>query len=208
VDYDFTPRPAYIALRDWAANQQVATSGILPVRDSRLTWGGQWREQTLGGQNYRVATTPDATVRLTFQGTDVRLKARAGGPEGQLYVTIDGQAAKGLKADKDGTFVLLRDGITQTHDAEITLASGLDDRQHTLELRYGGFGETAINGVLIGRTRPFDWTAAFLFAAGLAGLFAGLVAIGRAAMIAGGWLTRSDQRLAAGRAPAWWNTRE
>jgi len=208
VDYDFTPRPAYVALRDWAANQQVATSGILPVRDSRLTWGGQWRDQTLGGQNYRVATTSDATMRLTFQGTNVRLKARAGGTEGQLYVTIDGQPARGLKADKDGSFVLLRDGITQIHDGEITLAAGLDDRQHTLELRYGGFGETAINGVLIGRTRPFDWTAAFLFAAGLTGLFAGLVAIGRAAMIAGGWLTRADERFAVDRAPAWWNTRE
>ncbi|CAA9577516.1 MAG: GH39 [uncultured Thermomicrobiales bacterium] len=208
VDYDFTPRPAYLALRDWAGHQAVATSGVLPVRDSRLLWGGTWREQTLGGQNYRVANAPGATVRLTFQGTDVRLKARAGGAEGQLYATIDGQPVRGLRADKDGTYVMLRDGITQTHDAEIALASGLDDRQHILELRYGGFGETAINGVLIGRQRPFDWTAAFLITAGLAGVFAGLVAGARAALIAAGWLTRNDRRFAARRQPAWWNTRE
>ena len=208
VDHDFTPRPAYLALRDWSSKQTVATSGILPVRDSRLSWGGTWRDQTLGGQNYRVANAQGATVRLTFQGTDLRLKARAGGTEGQLYVTIDGQAVRGLRSDNNGTFILLRDGITQTHDAEIPIASGLDDREHTVELRYGGFGETAINSVLIGRQRPFDWTAAFLFAMGLAGLFAGLVVAARALLVAVGWSADGNGRFAARRQSAWWNTRE
>lgn len=208
VDHDFTPRPAYLALRDWSGKQAVATSGIVSVRDSRLAWGGPWRDQTLGGQNYRVTNAAGSTARFTFQGTDLRLRARVGGAEGQLYVLIDGQPVRGLRSDKDGTFVLLRDGITQTHDAEITIAAGLDDREHTVELRYGGFGETAINGFLIGRQRPFDWTAAFLFGAGLAGLFAGLVLAGRAILVAIGWLHNTEGRFASRRQLAWWNTRE
>ena len=105
VDYDFTPRPAYLALQAWAGKQSVATSGVLPVRDQRFAWQGQWRDQSLGGQTYRVATTNDATVRLTFQGTDVHLRARAGASEGQVYVTIDGRPVEGLKADKDGPYL-------------------------------------------------------------------------------------------------------
>jgi hypothetical protein len=61
---------------------------------------------------------------------------------------------------------------------------------------------------VIGRQRPFDWTAAFLFAAGLTGLFAGLVLAGRALLVAVGWMQRTEGRFASRRQPAWWNTRE
>lgn len=208
VDHDFTPRPAYLALRDWSVTQRVATSGLLPIRDTRLAWQGEWRDQTLGGQIYRVTTQPDATMRVAFQGTELRLRARAGAAEGQLYATIDGQPVKGLKTDKDGSYLLLRDGQTAVHDTEFALASGLNDGQHILELRYGGFGEVALSGLLIGRQRPFDWTGTILFVTGLVGLFAGLALLGRAALLAAGWLTRREPEPAARRTLAWWQTRE
>lgn len=208
VDHDFTPRPVYLALRDWSGAQRVATSGILPIHDARLAWQGEWRDQTLGGQNYRVTARPDATVRVAFQGTELRLRARAGATEGQLYATIDGQPVNGLKADKDGSYVLLRDGRTAIHDTEFTLASGLSDGQHILELRYGGFGEVAVSGLLIGRQHPFNWTGTLLFVTSLGGLFAGLALLGRTALLAAGWLTRREAEPTGRRTLAWWQTRE
>ena len=75
------------------------------VGPAGLTWQGQWRDQTLGGNNYRVANTAEAVVKLTFEGTDVHLRGRAGASEGQIYVTIDGQppgAAHGFDVDEAG----------------------------------------------------------------------------------------------------------
>jgi len=208
VDHDFTPRPAYLALKNWAVEQRVATSGTLPIRDARLVWDGEWRDQTLGGQTYRVATRAGATVRVAFQGTELRLHGRAGSSEGQLYATIDGQPIGSLKADKDGSYLLLRDGQTAVHDTEISLASGLGDGQHLLELRYGGFGEVALSGLTIGRQRPFDWTGTILFVSGLVGLFAGLVLLVRTILLALGWLRGRDEEGSPRRTLAWWQTRE
>ena len=207
VDHDFTPRPAYLALQNWAAAQRVATSGLLPIRDARLVWDGEWRDQTLGGQTYRVTTREGATVRVAFQGTELRLRARAGSSEGQLYATIDGRPIGGLKADKDGSYLLLRDGQTAVHDTELPLASGLSDGQHVLELRYGGFGEVALSGLTIGRQRPFNWTGTILFVSGLVGLFAGLALLIRTVLLALGWLRREGEG-SSRQTLAWWQTRE
>ena len=208
VDHDFTPRPAYLALKRWAKEQRVATSGVLPIRDARLVWDGEWRDQTLGGQTYRVTTRPGATVRVAFRGTALRLRARAGSSEGQIYATVDGQPIGTLKADKDGSYLLLRDGQSAVHDAELPLASGLSDGQHLLELRYGGFGEVALSGIAIGRQRPFNWTGTILFISGLVGLFAGLVLLIRTILIALGWLRRRDEERSSRRTLTWWQTRE
>jgi len=208
VDHDFTPRPAYLALKNWAAEQRVATSGALPVGNARLVWDGEWRDQTLGGQTYRVTTRAGATMRVVFQGTELHLRARAGSSEGQLYATIDGKPIGTLKADKDGSYILLRDGQTAVHDTEIPLASGLSDGQHLLELRYGGFGEVALSGLTIGRQRPFAWTGTILFISGLVGLFAGLALLVRTVLLALGWLRRRDDETPTRQTLAWWQTRE
>jgi len=207
VDHDFTPRPAYLALKNWAAEQRIATSGMLPIRDARLVWDGEWRDQTLGGQTYRVTTREGATVRVAFQGTALRLRVRAGSSEGQFYATIDGQPIGGLKTDKGGSYLLLRDGQTAVHDAELPLASGLSDGQHLLELRYGGFGEVALSGIAIGRQRPFNWTGTILFVSGLVGLFAGLALLIRTVLLALGWLRREEETPVR-QTLAWWQTRE
>ncbi len=208
VDHDFTPRPAYLALKNWAAEQRVATSGTMPVGNARLVWDGEWRDQTLGGQTYRVTTRTGATLRVAFQGTELRLRARAGSSEGQLYATIDGKPIPGLKVDKDGSYILLRDGQTAVHDTEIPLASGLSDGQHLLELRYGGFGEVALRGLAIGRQRPLDWTGTLLFISGLVGTFAGLALLVHTALLALGWLRRREDEGPSRQALAWWQTRE
>jgi hypothetical protein len=208
VDHDFTPRPAYLALKAWAAEQRVATSGTLPVNNARLTWDGEWRDQTLGGQTYRVTTQRGATMRVVFQGTELRLHARASSSEGQLYATIDGQPIGTLKTDKDGSYLLLRDGQTPVHDAVLPLASGLSDGQHLLELRYGGSGEVALSGLTIGRQRPFDWTGPIMFVSGLVGLCAGLALLTRTILLALGWLRRREEGATSRRTLAWWQTRE
>lgn len=203
VEYDFRPRPAFLALKAWSAGQAVAVAGGLPARDPRIVWGGEWRDQTLGTHDYRLATREGQTARLAFRGTDVRLQVRVGPAEGRVYAAIDGQPVPGLQRDADGSYLALRD--TQVAFDELTLASGLRDGDHILELRSGSTGPVAIERVLIGRRRPFDWAGGFLIAAGLAGLFAGLLRLGRSVALAAGWLAEPGR----GRhRPSWWETRE
>lgn len=205
VDHDFRPRPAYLALRDWAGTQQIASSGIHPVRDPRITWRGDWRDQTLGRQDYRVSSSPNATMRVVFHGTDLRLRARVGPADGHLYATLDGQPIPGLAADSDGSYLLLREAQTDT--AEITLATGLRDGEHLLELRPGGDGQVSLNGIAVGRRRAFNWTTELLFAAGLAGIFAGLVVAGQAALGALNGMATFRSSVAR-RRPPWRDPRE
>ena len=204
VDHDFTPRPVYLALKEWSPQQAIVTAGALPVKDGRITWAGEWRDQTLGGREYRVANREGQTARVVFQGTDLRLRTRVGPAEGRIYATIDGQPVPGLSRDEGGSYLSLRD--SQVAFDEVTLASGLRDGTHTLELRSGSTGPVALDLLLIGRRQPFEWTGTFLLIAGLAGLFAGLFRCGRSIATAAGWLSDNDPPRRA--APAWWDTRE
>ena len=167
VDYDFTPRPTYLALKEWSTNQKVVTTGALPVTDSRITWTGEWRDQTLGGRNYRVAIKEGQLAQVAFQGTEVRLRVRVGPSEGRLYVSIDGQPVPGLSSDAGGSYIALRD--VEVDFAEVPIASGLRDGTHQLELRSGATGPVALDRLLVGRQQPFGWTGSFLLMAGLAG---------------------------------------
>jgi polysaccharide biosynthesis protein PslG len=205
VDYDFAPRPAYLALKNWSAAQAVANSGLVTIYDARLDWQGPWRDQQLAGHNYRVATTPGASVRLPFHGTAVTLDARTGPNRGRLYVTIDGKPVRGLPADANGTYVSLRN--SQVVDDQLPLASNLLDGDHLLELRSSDTGEVAIEQITIGRRMPFPWVAPVLFAASWLGLFFGLFLLGRAALLALGWL-RPAAPPPVRPYPAWWDTRE
>ena len=114
----------------------------------------------------------------------------------------------GLSRDSQGSYLSLRD--TQVVLDEVTVASGLRDGTHLLELRTGSTGPAtspvAINRLLIGRQQPFSWTASFLLAAGLIGLFAGLFRLARSAAIAAGWLAEPDRPPPS--ALPWWDTRE
>ncbi len=204
VDHDFAPRQAYLALQEWSVNQKVVTTGALPMRDGRITWTGEWRDQTLGGRDYRVATREGQTAQVAFQGTDVRLRARVGPSEGRVYVSIDGQPVPGLSSDAGGSYLPLRD--TQVDFSEIEVASGLRDGTHMLELRSGSTGPVALELLMVGRRQPFAWTGSFLFMAGLAGLFAGIYRLGRSIATAVGWLAEAGPVRRA--APAWWDTRE
>lgn len=204
VDHDFTPRPAYVALKEWSANQKIVTTGALPVTDSRITWTGEWRDQTLGGRDYRVAIREGQTAQITFQGTEVRLRARVGPSEGRVYVTLDGQPVPGLSSDAGGSYIALRD--VEVDFTEVKIASGLRDGTHQLELRSGSTGPVALDRLLIGRQQPFGWTGSFLLMAGLAGLFAGVFRLLRSIATALGWLAEADPGRRG--APAWWDTRE
>ena len=204
VDYDFAPRPVYLALRDWAPQQAIVTVGALTAKDSRITWIGEWRDQALGGRDYRVANREGQRARVAFEGTEVRLRVRVGPAEGRIYATIDGQPVPGLSRDSEGSYLSLRD--TQVDFNEVTIASGLRERTHLLELRTGSTGPVAIDRLLIGRQQPFSWTASFLLAAGLSGLFAGLFRLARSAAIAAGWLAEPDRPPPS--ALPWWDTRE
>ncbi len=206
VGHDFTPRPAYLALRRWSGKQAVATAGPLATGDARLDWQGPWRVQRLAGGDYRVAESGEARARLAFDGTALQLRARVGPRAGRVYVAIDGRPVPGLSADERGSYIGLR--ATEVAEEEFAIAGDLADGEHLLELRGSDGGEVAIAGLTIGRRQPFAWAAPTLFVAGLAGLFAGLVLGLRTLARLAGWLPAP--RAAAPPRPrlAWWDTHE
>ncbi|HET8630537.1 MAG TPA: beta-galactosidase [Thermomicrobiales bacterium] len=206
VNHDFTPRPAYTALQNWAQAQAIATAGPIGLGDARLDYQGPWRDQEVGGKQYRLATGPGATLRVAFRGTDATLRARTGPSAGRVYVTIDGRPVPGLPADAKGTYVSLRN--TEVVDDDLTLATGLKDGDHLLELRAPDDGSLALAGLTFGRRQPFAWVAPLLFGTGLAGLFAGLLLLFHTLALGFGWLPPAGPEPPRRRGLAWWDTRE
>lgn len=206
VDHDFTPRPAFVALSDWATKQAIVTSGPLDVHDARIDYGGPWHDQEVGGRTYRVADGPGSGLRLAFHGTDLRLRARTGPKAGRVYVTVDGQAPPGLPTDARGAYVSLYNSAVI--DRDLALATNLADGDHLLVLRAPDDGSLALTGLSVGRRQPFPWVAPFLFASALTGLFVGLLLALRVLAMAAGWLPPPSAAPRRQVGVAWWDTRE
>ena len=213
VEHDFTPRPAFVALRDWATREASTATGALGIRDPRLVWEGPWRDQQLAGREYRVAEGAGTGVRLAFQGTELQVQARTGRNAGRMYVTIDDRPVAGLPVDAGGSYLALES--SRIADDALPIASGLTDGTHVLHLRAAGDGAVALNGFAVGRRQPFAWVAQTLFVIGLGGLFTGLFLAGKTLLMIFGWLpraggTRGGVPMGSGgrQSLPWWNTRE
>ena len=88
---------------------------------------------------------------IAFYGTCIDLKIRRGGFWGLFYVTVDGGPANGLPRDGEGrSYLLLHDPLEQ--EAVVTVASGLTDGPHELELTaHGGWDQWPLLGFTVSR---------------------------------------------------------
>lgn len=172
VRHDFTPRLVYWALRSWASRQDVAMAGPLSLGDRVLTWQGSWRDEERGGRLYRVTETPDSTMELVFQGTDIQALLDTDPDQGTLYVAIDGHPAAGLPTDDIGSYIRLNGRNTAA--AEFDLAVRLPPGDHHVALRSGGTGQVAVGAITVGSRRPFAWVLPLFITGDLIVLFATL----------------------------------
>ena len=154
LDREQQPRQLYQALVTMAGEDEVAYPGHHSAADPAFNYGdGQWRvraQATDVGEQGDVAT-------LEFYGTRVDLKVRRGRFWGLLYVSVDGQAANGLPEDGEGrSYLVLHDPLER--EATVTLASGLEEQPHHLELRaHGGWEQWPLLGFTVVRERG-PWT--------------------------------------------------
>jgi len=122
VEPDFTPMPIYYALQDLMHQPPVLYPGVHQEDDWALSYAGTWKDRSDPAAElaaYKSAESPDSTLDLTFEGTDLWLRPGPGAT-GTVACRVDGGAERSAK---------LGGG------KPVRLARGLGRGQHTLRLR-------------------------------------------------------------------------
>ena len=122
VEPDFTPMPIYYALQDLMHQPPVLYPGVHQEDDWALSYAGTWKDRSDPAAElaaYKSAESPDSTLDLTFEGTDLWLRPGPGAT-GTVACRVDGGAEK--SAELGG-------------GKPVRLARGLGRGQHTLRLR-------------------------------------------------------------------------
>ncbi|HQZ69854.1 MAG TPA: beta-galactosidase [Anaerolineae bacterium] len=156
LDAAFSPRRVYTALREAAATRPTATAGYWAERSAPVTladsaaWLWKWDappgsrdcdrgpEDPSGTLDHRYLENAHADARLSFsfRGTAAAVRVRRGPQAGTLTWRVDGRPGE-QRAALTG----------QPEWAWVILASGLDGREHTVDLGVGtAGGSVAIDG--------------------------------------------------------------
>ncbi|MCL6431775.1 MAG: hypothetical protein K6V36_13100, partial [Anaerolineae bacterium] len=172
VEPDFTPWPAYEALREYLNRSPVVYPGYHQEDHWALSYSSGWQERqdpasVLGG--YRQGG-PGATLRFTFWGSELDVVTLGQAGPGTLAVRVDGAAVRPRPVQIDG-----RGGLA--------LARYASPAEHTVEIEVAGEG-FALDGLIVRRTDR-------------RGAFAGMGLAALAAM--GGGLALARRRVGRGR---------
>ncbi|MCS7221362.1 MAG: cellulase family glycosylhydrolase [Anaerolineae bacterium] len=150
LDADFTPLPAYEAIRNYTSRlQPTLYPGAHPATHWALSYRGAWEASPLptGGHIYWTRD-PSARLRFRFEGTGVMLLVPIGREFSGAMVSIDGGPA--YLASAEGSAV--KDGYIQ-----IWLARRLESGMHELEL-WPADGPLSVGGVrVVDDRRIEDW---------------------------------------------------
>lgn len=142
VNYDFTPRPAWNAVRQFARGQTLRT-GRTAATDPLIRAGAGW-ERTESASGSLSTSAPDAILTVPFTGTDLAVI----GTGNAVRVTVDGK--------ERGTIT-----FAPSSDSTTLLASNLADGPHTVVLRSMG-GTVRLSSFLVRRRAPFGWVLPLL----------------------------------------------
>jgi hypothetical protein len=142
VNYDFTPRPAWNAVRQFARTQTLRT-GRTAASDALIQPGPGW-EHADGSATTLTTSVPDAALTIPFTGTDLAVI----GTDGSIRLTVDG---------KDRGTVTL----APSANGVARLASNLANGPHTVVLRSTG-GTVRLSSFLVQRRAPFGWVLPLL----------------------------------------------
>ena len=142
VNFDFTPRPSWNAVRQFAQNQTLRT-GRTAATDDLVRAGVGWERSGDAGATI-AASAPDATLTVPFTGTDLA----ALGTGGAVRVMVDGQDRGAVTLPQSGSAVT-------------PLVTNLADGPHLATLRPAG-GTVRLGSFLVRRRAPFDWVVPLL----------------------------------------------
>ncbi len=143
VNYDFTPRPSWNAVRQFARGQTLRT-GRTAATDPLIQPSPGWERSGSGANAILAASAPDAPLTVPFTGTDLAVT----GTGGALAVVVDGKD-RGMM-----TLAPSPNGVTR-------LVTNLPDGPHTVMLRAAG-GTARLDSFLVQRRAPFGWVLPLL----------------------------------------------
>ncbi|MBI3287421.1 MAG: cellulase family glycosylhydrolase [Chloroflexi bacterium] len=128
VDPDFTPRPVYRAVQEWATGPAVLGPGYKQEDHWALTYQGEWRSTDdpraqLG--SYRESREAGASLSFIFGGTDLGLVVGRGPDGGRLQVAID-EGRPTVTVDLNAPSV--------EYGIEVPVAAGLSEGAHAVRI--------------------------------------------------------------------------
>lgn len=174
---------------------ETAAPGLVPSGAPALEYQGDWSEQTIGTTAFKSTTEQGASVTVRFEGTGVAALLRRGPSAGEVRVSLDGGPLPGSEAAQGGTIVPLFQYLAS--DAVVPLASGLEDREHTLTIELSSTDSSSsepldltFGGIVVSRTTPADWPVAVLAGVGIVAIWFAVRELLYVLAIWAGWLRR------------------
>jgi len=169
LDEHFSPRVTYREVASWAAQGVPASPGKYPFSVWAAKYEGGWRKETLS------TIEGPGTINLRFKGTGLDLVLTD--PFTAAQVTIDGREVE-FRIGKRGVVYLSGEEKDTAHFQmishymvsyqEVTLARGLPDGVHTLQMVTDRDSEGGVIGFIV--RRDADFKAYYLSLALLAGV--------------------------------------
>lgn len=138
VNYDFTPRPAWLAVKQYV-HSQTLRPGRTAATDSLIQAGPGWERTGAGADATIAASAPDATLSIPFTGTDLAVV----GTGGTVRVSVDGSDMGTVK-------------LAGAPGAATLLAGDLPDGAHTAIL-HPAAGTVRLGSLLVQRRDDFGW---------------------------------------------------
>ena len=136
VDVDFTPRLVYRAVKS-EATASGPGKGYFEETNPAVHVGPGWSYELAspasGGQML-AANLASGSVTISFQGSSLNLVTAREPGAGALYVSIDGQPANALPADRSGRAVLDLASPSVKWQVEAVVAKDLRSGQHVAQL--------------------------------------------------------------------------
>jgi hypothetical protein len=145
VNYDFTPRPAWLAVKQFAHNQSLRP-GRTAATDSVIQAGPGWERigTGTGTETMLTASAPDASLTIPFTGTDLAVV----GSGGAVRVSVDGHDRGTIR-------------LPQAPNIAALLAGYLPDGAHTAIL-HPADGTVHVGSFLVQRRDDFGWVLTLL----------------------------------------------
>jgi O-antigen ligase len=168
------PMPLLPALNARYSASSLAMSGNYGAQHPAAVYTGAWKFSDLGADIPQDFA--QASLTLTFRGSDLALTVRRADYRGYLYVTVDGQPANLLPRDQAGAYLVLT--APEANVPQVTsvpVAAGLDpDQVHTAVIKPDrGWDQWAIAGFSVGRAVPPAGRLAWLSLLALAAVLSG-----------------------------------
>jgi len=187
---DLTATQAFLRLSAFGTSSAavLAGTGYVPMDSRPITYRRNWADQHLDGKLFRTTSETTASAKLRFRGTGVIAWLRHSNDTGILRATLDGGPVPGFGGDSEGSLLDL--SLFQARDVWVTLASGLDDGSHELELTLETPGQLTIGGIVVARDLPLVWPVALLTVAGFLLVAAALRDVSFLAATRAGYLQR------------------